>query len=205
MPKENKTKFAILGILSLAPMSGYDIKKVTDNSISHFWNENFGHLYPVLGRLEREGLITRETLQTPGRPDRSVYTPTDLGRKALADWLLRDPEEQPIRIELLLQVFFAKALPLTVIIEKVKKEMALHERRLTVYDAIEQHIRQADAHPGQGDVPFWLMTLSFGKHRSRATIDWCRETIQTLVDMQAAPGGRPPGKELKGFAPHHDL
>ena len=52
MPKENKTKYAILGLLSLAPMSGYDIKIITDNSIGHFWNENFGHIYPVLGRME---------------------------------------------------------------------------------------------------------------------------------------------------------
>jgi DNA-binding PadR family transcriptional regulator len=203
--KENKTKFAILGILSLAPMSGYDIKKVTDNSIAHFWNENFGHLYPVLGKLESEGLITGQTLSTSGRPDRSVYTLTDPGRQALADWLLRDPEEQPIRIELLLQVFFAKSVPLTVVIEKVKKEMVLHKHRLAVYDTIEQHLREGDAHPGQGDVPFWLMTLSFGKHRSRATVAWCRETIETLLRMQSAPGGRPPDEGPGGFTPHHDL
>jgi len=46
MPKENKTKYSILGLLSRAPMSGYDIKKLTDNSISHFWHENFGHITP---------------------------------------------------------------------------------------------------------------------------------------------------------------
>ena len=192
MPKENKTKYAILGILSLAPMSGYDIKRLTDNSVAHFWNENFGHIYPMLRRMEQESLISREIQHTAGRPDRSVYTPTDSGRRALADWLLRDPEEQPIRIELLLQLFFAKALPLTVIIEKVKKEMALQEQRLTVYDAIEQHLREADAHQAQADVPFWLITLSFGKHRSRAAVAWCRETIETLVRMQSKTGGRPP-------------
>jgi len=204
MSKENKTKYAILGILSLAPMSGYDIKKLTDNSISHFWNENFGHLYPVLGRLEREGLISREIRPTPGRPDRSVYTMTQTGRTALADWLLRDPEDSPNRIEILLQLFFAKGLPLPVIIRKVNNEKALHEQRLATYESIERHIRESAVHQDQGDVPFWLMTLSFGKHRSRATAAWCEETIEKLREMEAAP----PASAEKGtrpFAPHDKL
>ncbi len=202
MPKENKTRYAILGVLSLAPMSGYDIKMVTDNSIGHFWNENFGHIYPMLRRMEQEGLISREVRYTPGRPDRSVYTLTDTGEKALTDWLLREPEEQPSRIELLLQIFFARAVPLPAIIEKVKKERELHERRLTTYETIERHIREGDSHQDMEDAPFWLMTLSFGKHRSSAAVAWCQETIQTLVDMQATPGGRPPRKKVKDFKPH---
>ncbi len=205
MPKENKTKYAILGLLSLAPMSGYDIKIITDNSIGHFWNENFGHIYPVLGRMEEQRLIYREVRHTPGRPDRSVFALTDAGASALNDWLHREPEEQPSRIELLLQLFFARVVPLSVVIEKVKKEKELHESRLAVYDTVERHIREGDAHREQGDVPYWLMTLSFGKHRSRATIAWCEETIRTLLDMQSAAGDRPPKSEPGGFTPHHDL
>jgi PadR family transcriptional regulator AphA len=203
MSKENKTKYAILGILSLAPMSGYDIKKITDNSIGHFWNENFGHLYPVLGRMEREGLISREILSTPGRPDRSVYTLTQTGKTALADWLTREPEDPPTRIELLLQIFFAKGLPIPGIIQKIKNEKDLQEQRLSTYEAIERHILEGDAHQGQGDIPFWLMTLSFGKHRSKATVAWCEETIKKLREMEA---GQPKSPE-KGtpFSPHDKL
>lgn len=201
MPKENKTKYAILGLLSLAPMSGYDIKKITDNSIGHFWNENFGHIYPMLRRMEAERLISRKVSQTPGRPDRSVFAVTDAGARALADWLSRDPEEQPVRIELLLQLFFAKTVTLPVVIGKIAKEKELHESRLALYETVERHLCEGDAHSGQSDIPFWLMTLSFGKHRSRATIAWCDETIKTLVDMQSAPGG-PPGKPRAVFTPH---
>lgn len=188
MPKENKTKYAILGLLSLAPMSGYDIKVITDRSIGHFWNENFGHIYPVLRRMEKEGLLSREVRHTPGRPDRSVFALTDAGASALADWLGRQPEEQPARIELLLQLFFARTIPVSVAIEKVMKEKEIHESRLAVYGAVERHLADAGAHGGQPDVPYWLMTLSFGKHRSRATIAWCEETIRTLSGIQPAGG-----------------
>ncbi|MGA9048227.1 MAG: PadR family transcriptional regulator, partial [Dehalococcoidia bacterium] len=47
MPKINKTKYAILGLLSLKPASGYDLKKTVDWNIGFFWNENFGHIYPI--------------------------------------------------------------------------------------------------------------------------------------------------------------
>lgn len=186
MPKENKTLYAILGLLSLAPLSGYDIKKMTDNSIAHFWNENFGHLYPVLGRMEREGLVSRQVMHTAGRPDRSVYTLTDAGREALAGWLVREPEDPPTRIELLLQVFFAGSLPFPVVIEKIQREKEHTEARLAVFDAIERHIVENNEHPDRGDVPFWLMTLSFGIHRSRAAVAWCDETLETLFRLQSA-------------------
>ena len=60
MPKENRTKFAILGMLDCAPMSGYDIRKMSAMSIAHFWKEDYGHIYPTLKLLQDEGLATME-------------------------------------------------------------------------------------------------------------------------------------------------
>ncbi|MDS0525904.1 PadR family transcriptional regulator [Clostridium sp. SHJSY1] len=68
MAKTNKTKYALLGALSLMSGSGYDIKKFCDSSIGHFWNENYGHIYPVLQKMEQEELITKQVEQTEGRP-----------------------------------------------------------------------------------------------------------------------------------------
>ena len=95
MPRENKTKYAVLALLSRNSLTGYDIKKLVDRSISYFWNENFGHLYTVLRQMEREGLISRQVVRTSGRPDRSVFSITDEGRKVLSNWLLREPESSP--------------------------------------------------------------------------------------------------------------
>jgi len=191
MPKENKTKYAILGILSRMPVSGYDIKKLTDNSISHFWNENFGHIYPVLKRLEDEGLISGDVQHTPGRPDRSVYSLTAEGKAALDAWLMREPEDPPNRIELLLQLFFSSSLPLSDVIEKVQNEKRHTEERLAVFTTIQQHIRGYHSDQDLRDAPFWLMTLSFGIHRARAAVAWCDETIEKLREMEARSASRP--------------
>ena len=185
MPRENKTKYAVLGLLSRASLSGYDIKKIVDRSISYFWNENFGHLYTVLRQMEQKGLISRQVVHTSGRPDRSVFSITDTGRKVFSDWLMREPEDPPTRIELLLQLFFAGSVSPPAIVEKIKKEKEKAEERLAVYETIRRHIMEYDTVNDQERVPFWLMTVSFGVHRERATIAWCDETTETLMRLQA--------------------
>jgi DNA-binding PadR family transcriptional regulator len=37
---QRKTWFAILGLLDWRPMSGYDIKKLVEMGLSHFWSES---------------------------------------------------------------------------------------------------------------------------------------------------------------------
>jgi hypothetical protein len=37
---------------------------------------------------------------------------------------------------------------------------------------------QTPRHPDQ---PFWLITIRFGQHRSRAAIEWCDETLRSLT------------------------
>ena len=68
MPKNNNTKYALLGILSLFPASGYDIKKFCDWSLTHFWNENYGHIYPVLKLMQDERVMkaVMQMMSVPG-------------------------------------------------------------------------------------------------------------------------------------------
>ena len=69
MAIKNKSRYALLGVLSMKSCSGYDIKKFCDKTISHFWNENFGHIYPVLSELQKEGLISQVEQDSGGNGD----------------------------------------------------------------------------------------------------------------------------------------
>jgi DNA-binding PadR family transcriptional regulator len=53
---QNRTKYAILGILALAPQTGYELKQFIERSLSAFWQESYGQLYPTLKLLVSEGL-----------------------------------------------------------------------------------------------------------------------------------------------------
>ena len=55
------TPNALLGLLSLGPMSGYDIRQLIPRSIGHFWSESYGQIYPGLKRLSAAGFVEKKT------------------------------------------------------------------------------------------------------------------------------------------------
>jgi DNA-binding PadR family transcriptional regulator len=82
-------EFLVLGRLSRQPMHGYLIAKVLDFLMGPFRHCQWGALYPVLSRLEREGLIRAEECpeSDDGRP-RKVYSITEAGRERLHELLM---------------------------------------------------------------------------------------------------------------------
>src|SRR5437660_1769958 len=93
------TPDAILGLLSMAPMSGYGMRMVISQSIGHFWSESFGQIYPALKRLTAEGCIEKKTERQKGRPDRNMYSLTPKGRERLREWLVVPTEAEVPRNE----------------------------------------------------------------------------------------------------------
>jgi len=184
MPKVNKTRYAILGVLTLMPCSGYDIKKFCDRGISFFWHENFGHLYPVLKQMEKDGLITKKAERNEGRPPRNVYFITPKGRDTLTDWLLRPTEHSPPRLELLLKLSFAKNIPAEKMIEELARIKDKHNRFLEEYLQIERALSADDQASRDAGYPYWLATLRYGIGDARFRIEWCEETIRSIKDYQ---------------------
>jgi DNA-binding PadR family transcriptional regulator len=73
MPRQKKSQFAILGLLSWKPMSGYDIKKYIELGLSHFWSESYGQLFPTLNRFVDEGLATSREVVSAGKRKKKLY------------------------------------------------------------------------------------------------------------------------------------
>ena len=178
MSKENKSRYVVLGMLSLGPMSGYEIKKRIEGSTSNFWSESYGQLYPTLKQLAEAGLTVSHTEKQEGKPERYIYALTDKGWEALRHWLAEETDHPTQRIELLLKLFFGRQAPAAVSIEHVQKFRALQVQLLEKYVGIEAYL-QACAED-DADVPYSLITLSYGKHECNALLAWCDETIATL-------------------------
>src|SRR5438552_10980619 len=79
---------AVLALLSRGGSHGYEIKSSFEQSVGPQWGElNIGHLYQVLDRLVRGGLVTRQHVAQATRPDKTVYQLTDEGQRELDRWL----------------------------------------------------------------------------------------------------------------------
>lgn len=182
MAKINKTKYALLGVLTLSSGSGYDIKKFCDSSIGHFWHENYGHIYPVLKKMEEEELITKKVEQTEGRPSKNIYSITEKGKKELEQWLILPVEQEPARSELLLKIFCSKDIPVRNVIEKIEKVREDCEEELKVYSKIKNMLNSAEL--DKKNLVLWISTVNFGIYDCEAKLKWCDETIETLEDIK---------------------
>lgn len=79
---------AVLALLADRPSHGYELKSSFEDSVGPQWGElNIGHLYQVLDRLVRDGLVRRRRVPQSDRPDKAVYRLTDDGRAELERWL----------------------------------------------------------------------------------------------------------------------
>jgi len=167
----------VLGMLSLGPRSGYDIKAMVDRSTRFFWAASYGQIYPELRKLEEEGLIEGEDAPSGGR-SRRVFRLTDAGRKALEEWLLGPETTIEYRDESLLRLFFADALPREQALGLLEARKRGHEQYLDVLRAI-------DARPGN-DPDFVDLVLRWGIDFNQWGADWCEKQQKRLRAKKAA-------------------
>jgi PadR family transcriptional regulator, regulatory protein AphA len=189
MAKEKRSKYALLGLLSWCPMSGYDVKKAVEQSLGNFWNESYGQIYPILKRLAAEGLASTSVEKQAGKPDRYVYMLTEKGRKALQQWLRKPAQQEVGRIEILLKLFFGRQVAVTDNIHQIQRFQALQRRLLQKYEVIEAQLRAEHAH--HPDLAYWLMTISYGRYTCQARLHWCDEVLATLTKLSGNTAAAP--------------
>ena len=85
-------QYAILGLLSWQPFSGYDLKKIIAESELFYWSGNNNQIYNCLIALHKEGQVTQEVRYQESLPAKKVYSLTETGRERLRSWLQSSPE-----------------------------------------------------------------------------------------------------------------
>jgi DNA-binding PadR family transcriptional regulator len=79
---------AVLALLAEKPAHGYELRTSFEQAVGDQWGGlNIGHLYQILDRLSRDGLIESEHQPQPIKPDRLVHHITPEGRAELERWL----------------------------------------------------------------------------------------------------------------------
>ncbi len=102
---------AVLGLLSEGPSYGYELKASFEEAVGPQWGElNIGHLYQVLDRLARDGLVTKRDIAQRARPDKVVYRLTRNGRSELDRWLAEPLGRRSYRDDFFLKLFVAARL-----------------------------------------------------------------------------------------------
>lgn len=187
MASENRTVYVILGLLNHEALSGYDMKKRIELSVSQFWDIGFGQLYPTLRRLESDGMIVGAREYSPGRPDRRVYSITDRGRQLLRQWLEKPASKEYVRYEILLKLFFGSLVgpeANAATIEDFRTRYTGAAERLKGF--ADDLRRVLDESP---DHLYYLLTVMFGEKVYQAYLDWAEEALALLESYSFHGGG----------------
>ncbi len=172
MALEKKIDCVILGLLSHEDLTGYEIKKRMDTSLSYFWGASFGSIYPALSSLVARGLATKRDGAENGRT-KLIYSITEDGREHLREWLRNPVEKDELRYETLLKLFFGHECGpeqtlahIDAFEDKIKRELPY---LLSAEQILEKHLDADDAHR------YYLLTVKFGIRTYRAYLEWCAE------------------------------
>ena len=101
------TSYAVLSVLALRPHSTYDLTRQMQLSIRYLWPRAESNVYAEPPRLVEAGLASARD-DWIGQRRRTIYSITEPGKRALADWLGSTSSSQRYECEALLKVLFAE-------------------------------------------------------------------------------------------------
>jgi len=100
-------KEALLGLLAVRPMHGYDLKISLDRVLGETSKVNVGQVYTAISKLEKEGLIAADLVARDEKPDMKVFRLTEAGARELQSWFAAPVEKVDLRDELFIKLTLA--------------------------------------------------------------------------------------------------
>ncbi|MEO1057937.1 MAG: PadR family transcriptional regulator [Actinomycetota bacterium] len=185
------TSYTLLGYLSIAPMSGYDLATAIHGSVAQFWPVSKSQIYKELPQLEADGLISGTDVSQQRRPDKRVYDATTTGLAELDGWLAADDLPTGVaRIPELLKLFFGHRMSHDALRSMLLAERAAQLDAVARFEVIIAHL---DTEPAARYV---RATARYGLLTGKAWIEWADET---LADLDREPVDATPGRDLAEF------
>ena len=172
---------AILGFLNYRPSSGYDLKKIFDKSVRHFWPADQGQIYRTLARMSAKGWVETEIFHQETRPDRKEYRITPQGRDELRHWLATPLAPDENRSADMIQVFFAAQLSDVEILGTFERAAELMSAGLAQYAHIPRNIEAYSEYTtSPREFFFWMLTLDIGIHNLQSSLEFIENLIRRI-------------------------
>jgi len=166
-------KTLCLGSLTLGEASGYEIKKLFEEGpFAYFYHASYGSIYPALGELLKNELITMREEAQDGRPDKKVYAITPKGQEVLSQKLKKVPAPDKIRSESMLMIFLADNIDARQLEDVFDGYLASYREKLAcVSEPSDQEIE-----------PHCQFAVGFGQALYSAAITYMEENKNLLLE-----------------------
>jgi DNA-binding PadR family transcriptional regulator len=125
---------ALLGLLSLQPRHGYELRAAFEALVGgeEIWDVKPAQVYSTLARLEDSGLIRQESIEQEGGPEKRIYALTTAGENELRAWfesgIANETQKDEFFLKLMLSLGFDANMPYRVIqAQRNKLYQELHD------------------------------------------------------------------------------
>lgn len=186
-------RYALLAILRVGAVSGYDLQKQFSQSVGHVWHAPDSQIYPELRKMEGEGLVQGEEQVRGERGVRRVYHVTDAGEAAYLEWMRSPLDYQRVRDPAHLRAAYLEATTpddarafLTRHIAQWEGELEQWEGELAHIDALSNPMlqRRLAVTPEQDreqTIAYKRFAYEGLVERARGEVSWARRGLD-LVD-----------------------
>jgi PadR family transcriptional regulator AphA len=191
-------RYALLALLSVEPMTGYDLSKRFESSVAYVWHAPDSQIYPELRRMEKDALLRGEEIPWGTRGKKTQYRITEAGTAAFRNWmnttLEYSRERDPVHLK---AAYLEWAAPASAR-DQMKAHIAYHELRREQWENMIGELRngtnvmlrkrlevtpEADR---RRTTEFKFFTYEGLIARAQTEIDWARRGLE-LID--ALDGG----------------
>ena len=193
-------RYALLALLRVGPLSGYELQKQFSASVGHVWHAPDSQIYPELRKMETEHLVEGEEQPRGQRATRRVYHVTGAGEAAFLAWMQAPLEYARVRDPAHLRAAYLEAASSEAARDFFRRHSAQWEGELAQWEGELLRIaelanpmlvrRLAVTDPGDRErtIAFKRFTYEGLVDRARIEIAWAQRGL-TLIDALEASGG----------------
>lgn len=163
-------EYILLGFVAQGPIHGYDLHKIIEDQqgIGLIWRIKQSHLYALLDKLEKDGLLVSRTLPGDAFPARKEFQITELGRKNFNAWLTSPVQHgREMRQEFLAKLFF-------IFNENGNLKQNLIQEQVHVCSEWVTRLKEENSNQAN-QFPYARIIMKYRIYQIQAMLDWLKE------------------------------
>ncbi|MCB5294096.1 PadR family transcriptional regulator [Arthrobacter sp. SO3] len=196
-------RYALLALLRVGPLSGYELQKEFSLSVGHVWHAPDSQIYPELRKMEAEKLIEGEEQPRGQRATRRVYHVTDAGDRAFLAWMQAPLEYARVRDPAHLRAAYLEATSPAAAREFLRRHIAQWERELAQWEGellriaevsnpmLVRRLAVTEPQDRERTIAFKRFTYEGLVDRARVEISWAQRGLKLIDELEAAGGVTP--------------
>lgn len=174
----------ILTVLTHRDATGYDITKEFSSAIGHVWKASHQQVYRELNKLAELGAVNYRLEPQEGKPDRKVYSITEIGKQNLYQWYLLPPKHPTERDEVSAKLLTCGIFDTTPMIAHLHVLVEESRALLAQYRILEQdYINNLSQ---EREAKLEHLALRRNILRTEAWLVWAEEVLVSLSAMDAS-------------------